>query len=215
MLVDFVLDWDKLNKVAEERGFVSEYIGYPEDKPEHQLLRTRYNLDHPFIKEHNITEHCSIPHCIRQTTGIYWSHDLEHVLDEMSTTPCIDAYLDFNLKTGEYMTRDEMRRQFDLGWERLEAEVPEDKQWQHFQAKAYGVADNIQQILQYFHAVIGNPNNKVLIAIRELKREDQHESGGWRWHKNGKYIGTKKPQHEYFYDDTHIDKIMPFHVYCV
>lgn len=216
MLYDFVLDEQKLKEQAEERGFVSQYVPYIDSTgKEYQLLQTTCDINHPYIKEHNIEKEFNIPHSIRISKGIYYALDMEHVLDEMSTTPCIDPYLSFNLGTGEHITRDEMQRQFSLGWERLDEEVPEDKQWYNYQASSYGVADSIEQILMYFHAVIGNPNNKVLITTREIKREDQSESGGWRWHKNGKYIGTKNPQHEYFYDDKHIDKIVTFHVYCV
>lgn len=215
MLVDIVLDWPRLDALANERGFIAEFVPHMSEGKEYSLLQTRYNPTHPFMIEHNITESHTIPHYIRQTVGVYWSHDMEHVLDEMSTTPCIDPYLTFNLGTGEHMTHEEMTRQFNLGWEKLDEELPDDNQWHQYQTSAYGVADNVPQILQYFHAVIGNPNNKVIISISEVHRENQSSSGGWRWHKNGKYIGTQKPQCEYLYDDKHIDKIMQFHVYCV
>ena len=215
MLYDFVLDEQKLKEQAEERGFISGYKPHTYEGKEYQILHTTVNPDHPFIKEHNINLDFDLSHTLRYSTGLYYANDMEHVLDEMSTTPCIDPYLTFNLGTGEYMTRDEMQRQFNLGWEKLDEEVPDEQQWHHFQTGAYGIADSIEQIVGYYHAVIGNPKNKVVIALRELNREKQDSSGGFRWHKNGKYIGTKNPQHEYFYDDKHIDKIVTFHVYCV
>lgn len=52
-----------------------------------------------------------------------------------------------------------------------------------------------------------------LIGLSTVNRKDEPEGGGWRWGKWGKYIGTQKPQHEYIYNDTHIDTVYCYHIY--
>lgn len=75
----------------------------------------------------------------------------------------------------------------------------------------FGVCDNYHQILGRWPE-IETMERKLLIGLAPIVRADQPESGGWRWHKWGEYIGNYKPQHEYLYDET-IDVVYPFHVY--
>jgi len=78
----------------------------------------------------------------------------------------------------------------------------------------YGVCDNWQQILEQWPEIESDPRS-FIISLAEMRREDQPASGGWRWHKWGTYIGTQKPEHEYLYDDKHIDSVFCFHIYEV
>ena len=77
----------------------------------------------------------------------------------------------------------------------------------------YGVCDDYAQILEKYNNLLNNPNKNYVIGLSVVKREEQPSYGGWRWHKWGEYIGTQNPEHEYLYDDTHIDKVYCFHIY--
>ncbi len=78
---------------------------------------------------------------------------------------------------------------------------------------AYGVCDSPAQFLEHYKGVIHSDLRYYCVAFTRLDRKDQSADGGWRWHKWGPYIGTQKPQHEYLYDDTHIDTVWVYHVY--
>lgn len=75
----------------------------------------------------------------------------------------------------------------------------------------YGVCDSAEQLLAS-HDYEADPR-KLLISLVEMRKEDQSESGGWRWHKWGKYIGTQSPQCEYLYDEPEIELVYTFNVY--
>lgn len=77
----------------------------------------------------------------------------------------------------------------------------------------YGVCDNYKQILERYNNLLSNPNKNYVIGLSVVERKNQSPEGGWRWHKWGEYIGTQNPEHEYLYDDTHIDKVYCFHIY--
>ena len=77
----------------------------------------------------------------------------------------------------------------------------------------YGVCDDYTQILERYSDILNNPNKNYVIGLSTVERKNQESYGGWRWHKWGEYIGTQNPQHEYLYDDTHIDKVYCFHIY--
>lgn len=76
----------------------------------------------------------------------------------------------------------------------------------------YGVCDSVEQFLAMTPHLADDPE-AYFVAMVELRREHQSESGGWRWHKWGPYIGTQKREHEYLYDEKHIDVVYTFHVY--
>lgn len=78
---------------------------------------------------------------------------------------------------------------------------------------ANGVCDDYHQIMEKYKEILNNPQKNFVIGLSTVKRENQSEDGGWRWHKWGEYIGTQNPKHEYLYDDIHIDKVFCFHIY--
>mgnify|MGYP000101825354 CR=1 FL=1 len=53
----------------------------------------------------------------------------------------------------------------------------------------------------------------VFVSFVRIRRDEQSSSGGWRWHKWGKYIGKQKPQCEYIYDEPEIEEVYTFSVY--
>ena len=77
----------------------------------------------------------------------------------------------------------------------------------------YGVCDNYEQVLEKYKYILNDTNKNYVVGLSTVKRENQSSEGGWRWHKWGEYIGNQNPQHEYLYDDTHIDKVYCYHIY--
>lgn len=67
----------------------------------------------------------------------------------------------------------------------------------------YGVADNIEQIKEYYKEAIDDPNNNYTIFISQVfqNKENAGKGGGWRWHKWGPYIGKLDSQCEYLDDE--------------
>lgn len=79
---------------------------------------------------------------------------------------------------------------------------------------AYGLCDTPEQFFEMYPH-IQDDNVPRFLTFHKITRANQHPTGGFRYHKNGNYIGKQKPRHEYLYDDTHIDFICGFHVYRV
>lgn len=77
---------------------------------------------------------------------------------------------------------------------------------------AYGVCDNADQILSLYPELTES-DRCFTVTLCEVRREAQSETGGWRWHKWGRYIGTFEPQHEYLYDEEGIDRVFCYHIY--
>jgi hypothetical protein len=71
----------------------------------------------------------------------------------------------------------------------------------------YGTADSLKQIYKYGKYFIKSEDPYVL-SLSLLTQED---NGGFRWHKNGPYIGKHKNLGEYFSDTPEIDNIIQFH----
>lgn len=81
----------------------------------------------------------------------------------------------------------------------------------------YGVCDNASQVMDYYDALYKEHEDymkekKFVILLSPMFKEDQPESGGWRWHKWGQYIGKFKPKHEYLYDEEGIDFVYCFKI---
>lgn len=82
-------------------------------------------------------------------------------------------------------------------------------------ASTYGVCDTIDEAILYFEACIANKKHEYCIVLSPVYRKNQPPDHGWRYHKWGTYIGTQNPQHEYLYDDKHIDMLYCFNLYVV
>lgn len=80
----------------------------------------------------------------------------------------------------------------------------------------YGVCDNAHQVIEHYkpfwNELLWNRNKKFVILMTPIFREGLEESGDWRWRKWGEYIGNQNPQHEYLYDDKHIDLVFVYNV---
>lgn len=84
----------------------------------------------------------------------------------------------------------------------------------------HGVADNIEQIKEFYKKQIKDKKNKYAIAVTPVyqDKENKFKGGGWRWHKWGKYIGKLNPQCEYLDDEDFGDDfeyVLVFEIYFV
>lgn len=84
----------------------------------------------------------------------------------------------------------------------------------------YGVADNIEQIKEFYKKQIKDKKNKYVIAVTPVfqEKENKGKGGGWRWHKWGEYIGKLNSQCEYLDDEDFGDDfqyILVFDIYLV
>lgn len=78
----------------------------------------------------------------------------------------------------------------------------------------YGVCDNASQALDYYDNLYKQNKDYMedkmfVILLVPVIRKQEPESGGWRWHKWGRYIGKFEPKCEYLHDEDGID-----YVYC-
>ena len=63
------------------------------------------------------------------------------------------------------------------------------------------VCDEPQQFIDLVKVSLASDSRAFLTMLTEIKKADQPEKGGWRWHMWGEYLGTKTQQHEYLYDE--------------
>lgn len=72
-----------------------------------------------------------------------------------------------------------------------------------YEKSQYGVADNVEQIKNYFKEEIEDLNRKFFIYTTPVAQEKENKGrgGGWRWEKWGEYIGNLNPQCEYLDDE--------------
>lgn len=90
--------------------------------------------------------------------------------------------------------------------------LPQYEQYPELPVGPYGVCDSLEQLLAACPELEG-PDRKFVVTLTRVRKDQQPESGGWRWHKWGDYIGTKNPQHEYLYHEPEIDEVLCFHIY--
>ena len=79
---------------------------------------------------------------------------------------------------------------------------------------AFGTCDNHEQVLQRYPELYED-NDAYFVTLIKVRKEDQPEKGGWRWHKFGAYIGDKNPQKEYLADEPEIDEVYCYHIYKI
>jgi len=77
---------------------------------------------------------------------------------------------------------------------------------------SYGVCDDYSQILNHFPVIL-NSKREFVIFVTPILKSEEPETGGWRWHKWGEYIGMQNPTMEYLADEPNIDKVYVFEVF--
>ena len=78
--------------------------------------------------------------------------------------------------------------------------------------QAYGVADNLTQVLKYFRKYVSDQDHHFCIAITRINKATHPQ---WRWHKWGKYIGKQKPQCEHLGDEPKIESVILYHIHQI
>lgn len=86
--------------------------------------------------------------------------------------------------------------------------APMSERWR----QGYGVCDNLDQILAHYPELEA-PGREFFVTLTEVRRDEQTPTGGWRWHKWGRYIGTFERQYEYLYDEVGIERVFCFQIY--
>lgn len=79
----------------------------------------------------------------------------------------------------------------------------------------YGVCDSPKQLMRKLPEEILKSKKPYVISMVRIRKNEQSEVGGWRWHKWGPYIGTQKPTCEYLYDEPQIEKVWTYHIYLL
>ena len=77
----------------------------------------------------------------------------------------------------------------------------------------YGVCDDLANLLQKCPELESDPTRQFLVTLTRIDKSDQPESGGWRWHKWGDYIGSQEPTTEYIADEPKIETVFCYHIY--
>lgn len=126
---------------------------------------------------------------------------------------CLGIYLSPSSPDIEEDTDDFSRRAGNLLHRYDDARKPLDVLIKDGMLKSYGVCDGVVDILNHpqYSEVLSDRNRVFTIFLNEIRRE--HEGpGGWRWEKNGDYIGTRTPQRDYLYDEPDIESVYVFHI---
>lgn len=79
----------------------------------------------------------------------------------------------------------------------------------------YGVVDHFSQLP--LRRLEEDPRNLIVLTSSH-RRDRQPESGGWRWHKWGPYLGVFREQvddHEYLYDTPDVVEVFSYRIHEV
>lgn len=151
-----------------------------------------------FFKKNNIEVVSPNNPCKKIIRGVYWGDlNFNHTIENLSNNK-IDPYSLHPL----FFEEDISLKEKLLIWENN----PND----------YGVADNIEQILEYYKDQIEHPKDEYCISITPIYQDkaNKGKGGGWRWHKWGEYIGTRTPLCEYLDDESiEFPWVYVFHIY--
>lgn len=90
----------------------------------------------------------------------------------------------------------------------------------NYEKVTYGVADNIDQIKEYYKEEVSDKDKKYAICVTPVRQELEYKGKGygWRWHKWGEYIGKLNPQFEYLDDEEFgedFEFVLTFTLYAV
>lgn len=109
--------------------------------------------------------------------------------------------------------------------------------YRRYPSLAYGVSDNASQVLdnlkhaleiyltkdsthdfftrgkRLYKYLTKYPDAVYLIGFTPIFNHHNGASGGWRWHKWGRYLGKHTPQCEYLDEEKNIDYVLIWHLY--
>lgn len=78
---------------------------------------------------------------------------------------------------------------------------------------SHGVCDSPEQFMEKLGKHLESSSDEYVVCFVRLRKDEQYESGGWRWHKWGEYIGNQEPKCEYLYDEPVIEEVYTYHFY--
>lgn len=76
----------------------------------------------------------------------------------------------------------------------------------------YGVVDTPEQIIANVPELL-DPDRLFIALATPISADTQPESGGWRWHKWGPYLGVGNPTCEYIHDEPVLRDVHVFSIY--
>ena len=77
---------------------------------------------------------------------------------------------------------------------------------------SYGVCDSVDNLLEVYPELVTS-EREFVVNLCEVRKDEQPDEGGWRWHKWGEYIGNQIPTTEYIYDEPLIEQVFCYHIY--
>lgn len=170
---------------------------------------------HEYWKDWDDPEKSSkILHVLEDNKGVYWGWNIDSSLRYFDHKRK-ERFPNFDPTSGEFYSSDDMSEIWSANDDITHLSSGKKFVNPFDTIGSYGVADNIEQVLERYKAVIDNPETKIIITAAPIQKDDQPSEGGWRWHKWGEYIGTQEPQCEYLYDEPSIDEVIIFHVVVV
>lgn len=150
----------------------------------------------------------------KHSNGIFLGFPLDHTIEMFSSTVILSVMAEFDLSTGMWYTMDEYRESLNReDWDdRSPLTSGKPRPSHNAMTTAYGLADNITQVLKHYRKVVSHPDYDVVMHVRFL---DKDSWGGMRWHKQGKYLGRFKHKCEYMQDEVGLNSLIQFHFYVI
>lgn len=200
---------------ALDRGMYKKVI--PVENGTLDMYEFHVDFDHPFWDKHRSkldTKHSRMNACIPlKHTGIFYAYNMEDCIDEFCLDYEVEDGYGMISTAGVIYTRDEVSEIYsDFNGRGLLSTGKMRPRSPGTMVNMYGVADDIGQVLKYFRKLMMNPEQKFIISYHTLTPE---KDAGWRWHKNGQYIGKQKHSHEHLGDETEVTSIIQYHIYLL
>lgn len=214
MIADLVFNAKTIESELAEKGIV---VKTPE--PIHAygrkmtILEGHADPQHEYWSKHfpeGMSHGTKVFHIISDKPGFFWGdYNFESNL-KYSDYELVDRFPSFNLGSGKCFSRKEVSELY-----RSETHFEDWPKEMCGLVSNYGVSDSVEQVVRRFKKVVTNPDVEIVFVFTPVKKKDQPESGGWRWHKWGEYIGNHKIKHEYLFDEEGIEEVFVYQVYPV
>ena len=83
--------------------------------------------------------------------------------------------------------------------------------WKSFD---YGVCDDYTQVLEKYRDKIKS-DKEYVIVLQVIHKQGQYSLNGWKWSKQGPYIGKQKQEAEYLFDEPMITEVYEYSIFEV
>ena len=162
--------------------------------PDFKLIEAKSGPEGILIRvSHKGEPPCNVVYVERVQLGVYCAWNFHNTIDEYA-----DHVTVMNIPSWDELIKspEKMKEEMEIGW-----------------YGGYGSADTVEQILAWKDGAFVKSDRLFVLEINEVSRE---HTPGWRWEKNGSYIGTKSPQAECIGDEPEIVSVLnfSFHEVC-